>query len=192
MQTRWARPVTEVLSPPHLVIAITAASGLVGGQGWQRLGWALLASLFTGIIPYVVALRAVARGTLSSRDLPERSERIRPMSWALASVLLGWVLMVLLDAPQQVLAVQAAMVSGALTVLAITVFWKISVHCGVAASTAICAAYLFGAWTLVIGVPLVLAVGWSRLVLRAHTPAQVVAGTLVGALSAWPLLLIGG
>lgn len=192
MRTRWARWVTEVLSPAHLVIAITAASGLVGGQGWQRLGWALLASSFTGVLPYVVALRAIARGKLSSRHLPERSERVRPMAWALASVLVGWALMLLLDAPQQVLGVQAAMVSGALTVLAITLFWKISVHSGVVASTAACAAYLFGPWTLFIGVPLVIVVGWSRLVLRAHTPAQVVAGTVVGALSAWPLLLVGG
>jgi membrane-associated phospholipid phosphatase len=173
-----------VLSPAHLVIAITFASGLaVPGPPLTRLGWAVAASLFTGIVPYAVGLRAIAAGRLSSRHLPDRRERLRPLAWTLASVLAGWTLLLLAQAPPQVLAVQAAMVAGAVVALAITAVWKISLHAGVAASAALCACALFGWWLWPVWL-LVAAVGWSRIRLRDHTMAQVMAGTVIGAATA--------
>ena len=190
MTDRTAVALTEVLSPAHLVIAITFASGLATDGDWRsRIGWGLAASFFTGIVPYVVGLRAIARGKLSSRHLPDRRERIRPMAWTIVSVLTGWALLILAHAPAEVLGVQVAMVSGAVTALAITLVWKISLHAGVAASAAVCAGMLFGWWFAPLSVLLVIAVAWSRVHLRDHTLAQVIAGSLVGAASAWPILL---
>lgn len=181
---RAARVLTEVLSPAHLVIAITFLSGIAApGEWWVKISWGLAASLFTGIIPYVVGLRAIAKGRLSSRHLPDRRERIRPMAWTLLSVLVGWGLLIAAHAPESVLAVQAAMVAGAVIALAITSVWKISLHAGVAGSAALCACALFGWWLWPVWL-LVLAVGWSRVQLRDHTLAQVVAGSLIGAASA--------
>ena len=189
MTDRAAVALTEVLSPAHLVIAITFASGLAtAGNWWSRIGWGLAAAFFTGIVPYVVGLRAIARGKLSSRHLPDRRERIRPMAWTIVSVLTGWALLILAHAPAEVLGVQVAMVSGAVTALAITLVWKISLHAGVAAAAAVCAGVLFGWWFAPVSALLVVAVAWSRVHLRDHTFAQVVAGTLVGAASAWPIL----
>jgi membrane-associated phospholipid phosphatase len=186
---RTARVLTEVLSPAHLVIAITFVSGLATDGSWlTRLGWALAASFFTGIVPYVVGLRAIAKGKLSSRHLPNRRERVRPMAWTLLSVLVGWTLLIVAHAPAEVLAVQAAMVTGAMVALAITTVWKISLHAGVAASAALCASALFG-WGLAPVWLLVAAVGWSRVQLRDHTLAQVVAGTVIGTVAALPALL---
>lgn len=186
---RAAFVIAEVFSPAHLVIAITLVSGLPAeGSIWVRIGWGLLAALFTGIIPYVVALNAIRRGKLSSRHIPERSERIRPMLWTGLSVLLGWTILILAGAPDSVLAVQVAMVSGMVTALAITLVWKISMHCGVAASVVVVATLLFGWWVSPAWL-IVAAIGWSRVHTRAHTTAQVVAGVIVGALSAWPALL---
>lgn len=184
-----ALSIAEVFSPAHMVIAITLVSGLPAeGSIWVRIGWGLLAALFTGIIPYLVALNAIRRGKLSSRHIPERSERIRPMLWTGASVLLGWAILILAGAPQSVLAVQAAMVSGMMTSLAITLVWKISMHCGVAASTVVVATLLFGWWVSPAWL-IVAAIGWSRVHTQAHTTAQVIVGIVVGALSAWPALL---
>lgn len=187
---RVAVALTEVLSPAHLVIAITFASGLVtDGSWWSRIGWGFAAAFFTGIVPYVVGLRAITRGTLSSRRLPDRRERVRPMAWTILSVLTGWALLALAHAPAEVLGVQVAMVCGAVTALTITLVWKISLHAGVAASAAVCAGMLFGWWFAPASVLLVTAVAWSRVHLRDHTRAQVVAGCMVGAASAWPTLL---
>lgn len=186
---RAAFIIAEVFSPAHLVIAITAVSGLpADGLLWQRIGWGLLAALFTGILPYLVALHAIRRGSLSSRDIPIRSERIAPMLWTGLSVLLGWAILVLAGAPDSVLAVQVAMVSGLVTALAITLVWKISIHCGVAAAVVVVATLLFGSWASLAWL-IVAAIGWSRIHTWAHTKVQVVAGIVVGAFSAWPALL---
>jgi membrane-associated phospholipid phosphatase len=82
------------------------------------------------------------------------------------------------------------MVSGAVTALAITLVWKISLHAGVAASAAVCAGMLFGWWFAPVSVALVAAVAWSRVHLKDHTLAQVVVGSIVGAASAWPVVLV--
>lgn len=180
----FAQVLTEVLSPAHLVIAITFLSGVAApGEWWVKIAWGLAASLFTGVIPYVVGLRAIARGRLSSRHLPDRRERIRPMAWTLLSVLVGWGLLLAVHAPPSVLAVQAAMVAGAVIALAITLVWKISLHAGVAGSAALCVCGLFGWWLWPVWL-MVAAVGWSRVHLRDHTLAQVIAGSLIGAASA--------
>ena len=187
---RSARVLPEVLSPAHLVIAITFLSGLAApGEWWVKIAWGVAASLFTGVIPYVVGLRAIAKGRLSSRHLPDRRERIRPMAWTLLSVLVGWGLMIAAHAPTSVLAVQAAMVAGAVIALTITVVWKISLHAGVAGSAAMCACALFGWWLWPVWL-LVAAVGWSRVKLRDHTLAQVVAGTAIGAASATVVFMV--
>ncbi|WP_236553644.1 phosphatase PAP2 family protein [Rathayibacter sp. VKM Ac-2803] len=49
----------------------------------------------------------------------------------------------------------------------------------------------YGPWSLLVTVPIALWTGWSRVRLGAHTPAQVIAGGLVGAVLAsavWSLL----
>ncbi len=188
---RLAVALTEVLAPAHIVIAITLASGLATSGSWaSRLAWGVAASLFTGIIPYTVGLRAIARGKLTSRHLPNRTERIRPMAWTIVSVLTGWLLLLVAHAPAEVLAVQVAMVSGAVTALAITLVWKISLHTGVAAAASVCACVLFG-WALApLWIVLAAAAAWSRVHLRDHTVAQVTAGLVIGALSAWPIFVI--
>lgn len=187
---RVAQVLTEVLSPAHLVIAITFLSGIaVPGEWWVKIGWGIAASLFTGVIPYVVGLRAIAKGRLSSRHLPDRRERIRPMAWTLLSVLVGWTLLIAAQAPDAVLAVQAAMVVGAVIALAITAVWKISLHSGVAGSAALCACALFGWWLWPVWL-MVAAVGWSRVQLRDHTVPQVLAGTAIGAASATVVFLV--
>jgi hypothetical protein len=66
---------------------------------------------------------------------------------------------------------------------AITVAWKISIHCAVGAGAVTLLVLLYGLWVT----PAYLLVGltaWSRVELRDHTAAQVVAGTILGAAAA--------
>lgn len=63
----------------------------------------------------------------------------------------------------------------------VTLCWKISLHCATLARTAALVWKLTGSpVALLLGIPLMI---WSRLLLRRHTPAQTIAGTLVGFLS---------
>jgi membrane-associated phospholipid phosphatase len=70
---------------------------------------------------------------------------------------------------------------GSVAVLAlVTVVWKISIHCAVASGSVTILALLFGPLVLPL-YGLVALLGWSRVALRDHTAAQVVAGAVLGA-----------
>jgi membrane-associated phospholipid phosphatase len=75
------------------------------------------------------------------------------------------------------------MLVGLVLSLAVTAWWQISLHNSVAGGTVTVLALAFGPVVLAVSVVGAAAIGWSRLVLRAHTVAQVVAGTALGAAS---------
>jgi membrane-associated phospholipid phosphatase len=66
---------------------------------------------------------------------------------------------------------------------AITTVWKISIHCAVASGSVTILALFYGPWLLA-AYTLVALTGWSRVVLKDHTTAQVVAGSVLGAFAA--------
>jgi membrane-associated phospholipid phosphatase len=62
---------------------------------------------------------------------------------------------------------------------AITTVWKISIHCAVASGSVTILTLLFGPW-LIPAYLLVALTGWSRVVVKDHSTAQVIAGSLLG------------
>ncbi|MFC6599495.1 phosphatase PAP2 family protein [Kitasatospora paranensis] len=176
---RAARIVTDVLALANLVIALLVVIGAHTGRGWAGAGWGLLAALFCGVLPIGLILRGVRRGRLTDRHIRVRRQRLVPMAASLLCVLAGLAVLGLLDAPRAVLALVVAMLVGLLSSLAVTVRWQISIHNSVAGGTAAVLLLAFGP-VAVPALALPVAIGWSRLVLRAHTPAQVVTGTALG------------
>jgi membrane-associated phospholipid phosphatase len=89
-----------------------------------------------------------------------------------------------------VIALLAAGGAGLVVFTVVTLWWKMSIHAGVAGGTALVLVAVYGPVTL-IAAPFALLSCWARVRLSAHTPAQVVAGALVGATIAgtvFPLL----
>ena len=81
------------------------------------------------------------------------------------------------------MALEAAMAVGLRSSLLVTLAWKISIHVAVVAGAVVIVALVFGPVALSL-VPLVLLVGWARVALQDHTPAQALAGAVLGALVA--------
>ncbi len=98
----------------------------------------------------------------------------------LGSVLVGVALMLVFNAPRELLALMGAMVAGLIVTLAVTLVWKISVHAAVAGGTVVILALVFGPVLNVLWLATA-AVAWSRVELRDHTRAQAVAGMICGA-----------
>ena len=72
----------------------------------------------------------------------------------------------------------------------ITLMWQISMHAMSITSATIAAGVFFSVGVAVALVPLVVLVGAARLQLKRHTPAQILAGTLVGAIVPVVVLLV--
>ncbi|MEV6977255.1 phosphatase PAP2 family protein [Kitasatospora sp. NPDC093806] len=190
---RAARIVTEVLAPAHLVIALLLLVGAHATAGWSGLGWGLLAALFCGVVPIGVIALGVRRGKLTDKHIRLRRQRVVPMAVSLSSVVAGVALLYLLHAPAEVGALVVAMLVGLVSALAVTVWWQISLHNAVAGGTAMILLLALGPASpalLVAAVSIPVGVGWSRLALKAHTPAQVLAGTALGGVSALVFALL--
>jgi len=184
VQDRLARVASEVFGPAVLVAVLLLVVGWHAGDapGVSRW-WGLPGALFAAGIPMAYVLRGVRNGSLSNHHIPEREHRRLPLLFGIASVTVGLTALVLLGAPREVLALMGAGAAGLLVFTAVTHWWKMSIHAGVAAGTVATLVAVYGPVALV-GAPLALLACWSRLRLSAHTMAQVVAGALVGALIA--------
>lgn len=168
-----------VVTATALLVSLQSASSVLSG-----LGWALLAAGFCVILPYVALLVMLRRRVVTDRHLLVREQRRWPLAVAAVSVVTGFLLLLVLAAPQHLVALVAAMVVGLLVMSVLTHWYKASFHTGVVAGSAGVLALAFGPLTLVGMLPLVALVAWSRVRSGRHSAGQVVVGGLVGATSA--------
>ena len=166
---------------------------LVGWQadGWSGVAWALLALLILTGIPLAYMLIGLRRGWVSDMELTHREERPRFMVVSISSDLLALGLLWWLGAPTMVWALAAVYATLGIFTITITNFWKISMHMIGVSGFATLLVFVFGpgAWWTFLSLPLV---AWARLHRKKHTPAQLVAGALLGAgITAGILLLLG-
>lgn len=180
-QNRIARWLTEVFQPPVVVTLVLLISPAVQPGFPGTLGYGALAALFVCVLPLILLLLLVRLGKVTDHHVSNRKQRAPVLLMALASVAAGLVVLAAIDAPRSVVVMVLAIVAGIVVLAAVSPFWKISGHAAAISSSAIIAVLMLGpAWLpLVLLIP---AVGWSRVVLRAHTLAQVVAGSLFGGL----------
>jgi hypothetical protein len=184
VRTKVAKILTEVFAPPILVVTLLIVVGIHGTSSIsQGLLLSAVAAFFAAGLPYAIMLIGIRRGRLSDRHLSLREQRPAMMIIGLVSVSVGLLFMGWLDAPREFLALVAAMVAGVGVALAISSFWKISIHAACAAGTVAILEIVFG-WIMLVLVPVVVAICWARVTLQDHTGGQVIAGAAVGALVA--------
>jgi len=139
-----------------------------------------VSALFATLVPLLYLLRGVRRRQFTDHHVRLREQRPLAFLVGIASLLIGLALMVVLGAPRQLLALIAAMGVGLIVSLLVTLLWKISVHVAVVAGAVVILVLVFGPLLLVLA-PLVALVGWARVEVADHTPAQVIAGSGLGA-----------
>jgi hypothetical protein len=186
---RMARLITEVMAPVVLIVVVILIVAVHSAGPARGLALGLVAIFFAGGLPYGLVLIGVRRGRLTDHHVSRREQRPRMMAIALVSVAVGLLVLRWLDAPRPLFALVAAMVAGLAVALAITSFWKISIHAAAAAGTVACLAILVSPWWLLL-TPLVALTGWARVEIRDHTPIQVLAGAIVGAVVAASVSLL--
>ncbi|MFD7093516.1 hypothetical protein [Streptomyces xanthophaeus] len=184
-----ARVLSDGLAPGNLVVGLLLLIGWHSTGSWAGLGWGLLAAVFCGVIPIGIIMFGVQRGALTDQHIRVRRQRVLPMALSLVSVVAGIALVHALGAPADVSALVVAMLVGLASSLLVTLGWQISVHMSVAGGTVMILLIAFGA-PMLLAVPVAVAVGWSRLALRAHTPAQLLAGSALGSTAALTFVLL--
>ena len=178
-----AERVSYLLEPKNWIIATTLAVGW-HADGAVGLGWGAVAALFAGVVPMVFVSRGVRRGQWADRYVGAKRPRLIVLGFIIASVAVGLALLVGLGAPGELSGYVACMLASVAVLAAITTVWKISIHCAVAAGSVTILCLLFGPLAAP-GYLLVALTAWSRIVVKDHTIAQVIAGSLLGAAAAF-------
>ena len=174
--------VGEAFSPPLLATVVIAIVGWTSARPhWHGLVWGLVVLVFVCGLPYAVIIRGVRRGTYTDHHLHLRHQRPVPFAIAAGIALAGLVVSTVGGAPRPLIALVVASVAGLAVTAGASTVWKMSVHSGVAAGSAVVTGLVLGPVGYLCGFALLALIGWSRVRLRAHTPAQVVVGAAVGA-----------
>ncbi|WP_225097483.1 phosphatase PAP2 family protein [Streptomyces sp. CoH27] len=175
---RTARLISDRLHPKTWIVAVCLMIGWKADH-LQGVMWSLVGVLFAAVIPMLFIDHGIKRGRWGDRNVGARKARLLVMIVILLSVLTCFTLMTTLDARRVLSALIASMLVTLAALALVTLAWKISVHQAVSAGAVIMLAQTYDPWAL-LGYVLVAVVGWSRIELRDHTPAQVIAGTLLG------------
>ncbi|MDR2962880.1 MAG: phosphatase PAP2 family protein [Bacteroidales bacterium] len=141
---------------------------------------------FTALVPFLGIVILKQRGAISSILLPERTERTKPYIITIVCYAAAIAFLYYAHTPPLVVNMMLGSVIAVLCCGVVNFRWKISAHlCGMGSLTAMIALFAwrnehFVLLPLVAMVLLSLCVAISRIVLKAHTAMQTVAGFAMG------------
>jgi membrane-associated phospholipid phosphatase len=178
-----ARLVSTTAAPAPVAAVLLLGAACYMSQSLTE-GLALGALLATcATLPATLYIEHVLQRNGRHHYFWRRSKRLAPLVIACASVFATIVLVRALDAPHHLQTVLLTMFFVLGLTLIATSIHRISVHMAAITGASVVLQLLFGNIAIA-ALPLVAIVGWSRVELREHTPAQVVSGAVVGAVGA--------
>jgi hypothetical protein len=176
-----ARLVTEILAPaPTVAILVLLIAWHSAPTVAEAVSRGALAVLFVSAMPFLYIVRGVRRGGLTDHHVGVRQQRTVPLLVGGASMLVGLIVLAILGAPRDLVALVAAVTVGLASSLLVTLVWKISIHAAVVSGAVTILVLVFGPPALV-SAPLVPVVCWARVAVRDHTLAQTLARAVLGA-----------
>ena len=187
-QETLADAIAAVLNAPFISLYTFAYIIAVLSPTNALLVFALTA-LFATLLPMIMIYIMVKRGLLKDVYVYDRRNRFKPFLGATLCYFLGLVALLAVSAPLLVTVLMAGYLVNTIFMMLITLRWKISIHASGIAGPATFLIYVFGIqfwWTLLLIIP----VGWARLKLKAHTPAQIIVGFLLTVALTYALLSI--
>ena len=189
-RTRIATIITEASSPAVcVVVGLVVVAWHSASEGIDA-AWAGLAILLCAGLPMAYIVKGVKAGKWSDHHVSRRDQRAVPLLVGLASVAAASVLLIVVGAPRELIALVLSQLAGLVVMLVLSRFWKVSIHCATAGGLLGVLFVLFGPWAL-LGLVALAVIAWSRVLLDAHTWAQVTVGALLGFLigvTLFPLL----
>lgn len=180
----FARALSTIFNPflnaTVLFILVSHAFSKTTGQFWILsaigVGFFLLAPLGYVLFLYLT-------GAISDFDITDRDERQRVFAAFVLMYLAAAIVLTILHAPIQLIAITWGYWATALATMIITRWWKISTHAfGIAGPFAVM--FVLFKWQPLPYAALVPLVCWARVYLRAHTIGQVLAGAAIATASA--------
>ena len=181
---RLARAVSIVGAPPVLIVPLVAFAAWYSEEsGPPIVRGALTFFIATAVVPCLYIYGMFRGGKVSNPGLPRRSERLQPAVFAVVCALAAYPILRAIGSAQVYVQLDAGLLLQMVVLAVVTIWWKISYHAAGAAGLALAMLAWGGTAAALPLAMLALVIGWARVRLGRHTPAQVLAGWL----SALPL-----
>ncbi|MCH7613218.1 MAG: PAP2 family protein [Candidatus Marinimicrobia bacterium] len=145
--------------------------------------------LFSNLIPISTVLLLKKTGKISDLDASKKEQRIFPLTLGIIYSGIAYLILTYMKADPLVRGLMFCYMTNTVFTIIITKYWKISIHAmGVAAPLAALwmAGFQFPFFALII----LIAVSYSRVVLKAHTVYQVMTGSIAGLILTYVQLYI--
>lgn len=140
--------------------------------------------LWTFILPIIFFVIMLKKKKIINQDAELKEERTFPFLFGLSLLLIGYFLLRTFSIQPLTLTFWLCYIINTMAIILINRTWKISIHAlGIAAPLALFS--FMGSWIAVPLLFLLFLVGWSRIYLKCHTFAQVIAGALFGFISTY-------
>ena len=182
---KLARIISTLFVPPSLtIIVFTIFAFVLESDPLKTVITILVAFMFgftAQIILFVVLRR---RGKIVDLDASVKEERNTPFLISVGFYLIGLSILIIFHVNIISTAFWFCYISNTLVTILINKHWKISAHAMGAAGPLAALTYVFGPIALLFAI-IVFLVGWSRIKLKVHNFAQVMAGVLLAFVSTY-------
>ena len=182
---KLARIISTIFVPPSFtIIVFTLFAFTLETESLKTVITILVAFLFgftAQIILFVVLRR---RGKILDLDASLKEERTTPYLISVGFYLIGLVILLIFNVNIISIVFWFCYISNTLVTILINKHWKISAHAMGAAGPLAALTSVFGPIALLFAI-IVFLVGWSRIKLKVHNFAQVMAGVLLAFVSTY-------
>ena len=174
---KFAEAISVILCAP-LIAIYTFAALIYFKRPASPILLLTISSLFGSVLPLATIIYMVKKGIIPDINASDRQTRIKPFICALASYLIGVIALILVGAPQILIALMVCYFVNSLVMMAITRIWKISLHASGIAGPATFLVHELGVTMLPL-FALLLPTAWARIKLGEHNLNQIMAGALL-------------
>lgn len=142
---RAAKIITEVFAPvPSGLVVVAFIAWHFAPTKSDAIRDAIFGILLALLLPFGYLLRQVRRGHVTDHHVGLRMQRPRILLVFFLGMLATLAILLVAGSPAELIALIGASLVGLVVALTITLFWKISIHAGVAAGITTIFVILFG------------------------------------------------
>ena len=170
-----AAKIISVLFNPLVISPLTFFFLILYNNNVNKSILFFICVFFTTIMPGIIIAFFKLSGRISAYEAPIRSERLPLLVFASISNAIGFIILNYLNAPPIVKGLMFCYAVNTGVTWGITKYWKISIHM-IGLGGPLVAIYISGFYDIALFTIIVILVYISRLVLKAHTHNQLIAG----------------
>ncbi len=179
---RIASLTSNILNPLFLgLVLIVLFSFAATSSTLEALKWSLILIALSIVPVYLILVYMVKKGKIDNIFTVVREQRTRIYMVAGICAVVACLILILLEAPPELVATAIAGLSSAVIYMCVNLWWKISLHTAFVSASVVLLVILYG-WVAMVSIVLLPLMFWSRVELKRHSPAQVVAGAILAAL----------